>query len=89
MDVFEFMAHMLYFMPEKHGKQICWYGICANGEREKLSKIRKNTRAMAVKHCLAAIPNAVLAAEMQWCALWYMRRTRCVRLNDCGGPMHA
>ena len=56
MDVFEFMARMLHFLPEKHSKQIRWYGIYANGVREKLARIRKNTWAMAVKHCFDRAP---------------------------------
>ena len=56
MDVFEFMARMLHFLPEKHSKQIRWYGIYANGVREKLARIRKNTWAMAVKHCFDRDP---------------------------------
>lgn len=33
MPIFEFMVKMLYFLPDKHGKKIRWYGIYANEVR--------------------------------------------------------
>jgi hypothetical protein len=50
LNVFEFMARMLYFLPEKHSKQIRWYGLYANRIRGKLQKIEKKTWAIAVQH---------------------------------------
>jgi hypothetical protein len=50
LNIFEFMARMLYFLPEKHSKQIRWYGLYANGIREKLQKIERKTWAIAVRH---------------------------------------
>jgi cbb3-type cytochrome oxidase subunit 1 len=31
MDIYGFMAKMLYFLPKKHQKMISYYGICAHG----------------------------------------------------------
>ncbi|HSV97133.1 MAG TPA: transposase [Spirochaetota bacterium] len=36
MDVYEFMAKMLHFLPKKHQKMIRYYGIYAHGVVEKL-----------------------------------------------------
>lgn len=56
LSVFEFMARMLYFLPEKHSKHLRWYGIYANGVREKMQRIKKDTWALAVKHCFNKDP---------------------------------
>jgi hypothetical protein len=44
------MARMIYYLPDKHSKQIRWYGLYANGVREKLKKIEKKTWACAIKY---------------------------------------
>jgi len=42
LDIFEFMARMLYFLPEQHSKQIRW--ASAPTECAKSSRVlRKNT----------------------------------------------
>ena len=51
MDIYEFMAKMLYFLPKKHQKMIRYYGIYAHGAGEKLKKIKNATWKAAVEHC--------------------------------------
>jgi hypothetical protein len=56
LNVFEFMARMHYFLPEKHSKQIRWYGLYANGIREKIKRIEKKTWAIAIQHSFEKNP---------------------------------
>ena len=50
MDIYEFMARMLYFLPKKHRKMIRYYGIYAHGAGEKLKEIKNATWKDAIEH---------------------------------------
>ena len=50
MDIYEFMAKMLYFLPEKHRKMLRYYGIYAHNVEKKLDQIERNTWARAIEH---------------------------------------
>ena len=39
MDIYEFMARMLFYLPDKHRKAIRYYGIYAHGIKHKLDQI--------------------------------------------------
>ncbi len=56
MDIYEFMAKMLYFLPKKHQKMIRYYGIYAHGAGEKLKKITNAVWKAAIEHCFPPIP---------------------------------
>ena len=49
-DIFSFMARMLYFLPDKHRKMIRYYGIYFHNIEEKLKDIDRATWARAVEH---------------------------------------
>jgi len=49
MDIYDFMARMLYYLPEKAAKTIRYYGIYARHIDEKLAYIEKKTWREAVK----------------------------------------
>lgn len=50
MSIFEFMAKMLYYLPEKHRKMIRYYGIYAKNVGKKLDQIEKSSWAKAIEH---------------------------------------
>jgi len=56
MDIYEFMARMLYFLPDKHRKMIRYYGIYARNIDKKLDENERRTWAKAVKHCFERNP---------------------------------
>jgi hypothetical protein len=56
MDIYEFMALMLFFLPDRNEKTIRYYGIYASGIREKLDYIEKKTWRDAVQHCFEKDP---------------------------------
>ena len=56
MDIYEFMARMLYFLPDNNRKTTRYYGIYATGIREKLDLIEEKTWQSAVEHCFNANP---------------------------------
>ena len=56
MDIYEFMAKMLYFLPEKHRKMIRYYGIYTNGIKDKLAEIDRKTWAKAIEHSFQKNP---------------------------------
>jgi len=56
MDVYEFMARMLYFLPDKHRKTIRYYGIYASGIKEKLELIEKKTWQYAIEQSFGKDP---------------------------------
>ena len=56
MDLYEFMAKMLYFLPEKHRKMIRYYGIYTHGIKEKLAEIDRKTWAKAIEKSFNANP---------------------------------
>jgi predicted RNA-binding Zn-ribbon protein involved in translation (DUF1610 family) len=49
-SIFEFMAKMLYYLPEKHRKMLRYYGIYAHNVQKKLDQIEKNSWAKAIEH---------------------------------------
>ena len=49
MDIYQFMAKMLYFLPEKHRKMIRYYGLYTHGIKEKMTEIDKKTWAKAIE----------------------------------------
>jgi hypothetical protein len=56
LPVYEFMTRMLYYLPEKNSKEIRWYGMDANGVREKLKEMQRKTWAMAIKNSFGKNP---------------------------------
>jgi len=56
MDIYSFMARMLYFLPDKHRKMIRYYGIYAHGIEEKLRLIDKKTWAKGIEHSFQTNP---------------------------------
>ena len=50
MDIYSFMARMLFFLPDQHRKMIRYYGIYAHSVGEKLDKIDKCTWTKAIEH---------------------------------------
>ncbi len=55
-DVYEFMARMLYFLPDPNRKMIRYYGIYANRIKEKLEFIEQRTWAQAIENSFDAKP---------------------------------
>ena len=89
MDIYEFMAKMLYFLPKKHQKMIRYYGIYAHGAGEKLKKIQNAIWKAAIEHSFDANPEKCpdCGAEMHSSVVygynaekvWYrMRREYCL-----------
>ena len=56
MDIYEFMARMLYFLPPKHKKMIRYYGLYAHGIKDKLAEIDRRTWAKAIEHSFLKNP---------------------------------
>lgn len=56
MDIYEFMALMLYFLPDKHRKMLRYYGLYARSIKKKLDENERRTWAKAVKHCFERNP---------------------------------
>ena len=56
MNIYSFMARMLYFLPDKHRKMIRYYGIYAHGIEEKLRLIDKKTWAKGIEHSFQKNP---------------------------------
>lgn len=50
MSVFEFMARMLFYLPQKHRKMIRYYGLYAHNIEKKLNEIEQNTWARAIEN---------------------------------------
>ena len=48
MDIYEFMARMLYFLPAPHMKMIRYYGLYSNAHRGKERKRERSTSVMPV-----------------------------------------
>ena len=55
-DVYEFMAKMLFFLPDPNRKMIRYYGIYANRIKEKLEFIEQRTWAQAIENSFDAKP---------------------------------
>lgn len=56
MDIFSFMARMLFFLPDKHRKMLRYYGIYAHNIDRKLEEVDRNTWAKAVEHSFEKNP---------------------------------
>ena len=50
MDIYEFMARMLYYLPDRHRKMIRYYGLYAHKVGEKLKIIDRKTWAAAIEN---------------------------------------
>jgi hypothetical protein len=59
MDIYEFMAKMLYFLPDPNrgsATVIRYYGIYAHGVEERLQLIQQASWSKAIEHCFHANP---------------------------------
>lgn len=56
MNIYEFMAKMLYFLPDKHRKMLRYYGIYAHHIQKKLDEIEYAPWAKAVEYCFDRNP---------------------------------
>jgi len=56
MDIYEFMAKILFFLPDKNKKMIRYYGIYASNVDNKLKEIKRDTWAMAVENSFESKP---------------------------------
>ena len=56
LGIYEFMARMVYFLPDKHRKYIRWYGLYANGVREKIERAEKQSWKAAVERSFGTDP---------------------------------
>ncbi|MBN2161239.1 MAG: transposase [Spirochaetes bacterium] len=84
LDIYDFMARMLFYLPDKHRKSIRYYGIYAHGIAKKLDQIKRKTWAAAIQNSFDTNPeicpdcgaemieSAVFAyeADRQWRRLW-------------------
>ncbi|TFH39635.1 MAG: transposase [Chrysiogenales bacterium] len=84
MDIYEFMARMLFYLPDKHRKAIRYYGIYAHGINRKLELIKRKTWAKAIQssfdtdpetcpECGAQMIESVVYAyfaDREWRKLW-------------------
>ena len=56
LDIHEFMARMLFYLPEKHTKMLRYYGIYAHKAGEKMKSISRKTWAAAIERSFAQNP---------------------------------
>ncbi|MGL4369620.1 MAG: IS91 family transposase, partial [Spirochaetota bacterium] len=56
MPIYDFLAKMLYFLPDKNRKIIRYYGIYANGVRQKMETPARGTWKKAVEHSFNTRP---------------------------------
>lgn len=47
LNIFSFIARMLFFLPDKHRKMLRYYGIYAHNIDKKLEEVDRNTRGSA------------------------------------------
>ncbi len=59
MDVFEFMARMLYYLPDRHEKTVRYYGIYAQSKRRGLQISPGSTWSLAIRTCFQKDPSCV------------------------------
>ena len=70
MDVFEFMARMLYYLPDRHEKTVRYYGIYAQSKRRGMQISTGATWSTAIRTCFHKDPElcpdcgAVMAARV-------------------------
>jgi len=83
-DIYDFMARMLFYLPDKHCKAIRYYGIYTHGIKHKLDQITRKTWAHAIEHSFDTNPeicpdcgaymieSVVFAyfADREWRKLW-------------------
>ncbi|MBN1495147.1 MAG: transposase, partial [Spirochaetes bacterium] len=83
-DIYDFMARMLFYLTDKHRKAIRYYGIYPHGIKNKLDQITRKTWAHAIEHSLDTNPeicpdcgahmieSVVFAyfADREWRKLW-------------------
>jgi hypothetical protein len=67
MDIYKFMALMLFFLPEKHSKMIRYYGIYAKDIEHKLRIIQQRTWKMAIEHSFNENPEICLDCARHKC----------------------
>ncbi len=84
LDIYDFMARMLFYLPDKHRKTIRYYGIYAHGIKNKLDQITRKTWAKAIESsfdtnpeicpdCGAEMIESVVYshnADAEWRNLW-------------------
>jgi hypothetical protein len=84
LDIYDFMARMLFYLPDKHRKEIRYYGIYSHGLGRKLEEISRKTWAHAIENSFDTnpeicpvcgkdmIPSVVFSffAEKEWRSLW-------------------
>ncbi len=56
MDIFSFMARMMFFLPDKHRKILRYYGLYAHNIDKKLEEVDRNTWSKAVEHSFEKNP---------------------------------
>ena len=56
MNIYSFMARMLFFLPDKHRKMLRYYGIYAHNIDKKLEEIDRSTWAKAIEHSFEKNP---------------------------------
>ena len=56
MDIYSFMARMLFFLPDKHRKMIRYYGIYSHNIEDKLQEIDNKTWAKAIQNSFTKNP---------------------------------
>ena len=56
MDVFEFMARMLYYLPDRHEKTVRYYGVYAQSKRRGLRIAAGATWSLAIQTCFQKNP---------------------------------
>ena len=84
LGIYEFMAGMLFYLPDKHRKAIRYYRIYAHGIKNKLKQITRKTWAKAIESFFGTNPeictdcgaemirSAVFSynADDEWRKLW-------------------
>jgi hypothetical protein len=84
LDIYEFMARMLFYLPDMHRKAIRYYGVYAHGVGKKLDQITRKTWAKAIQSSFDTNPevcpdcgaimveSAVFSyfADREWRKLW-------------------
>ncbi|MGL4370942.1 MAG: IS91 family transposase, partial [Spirochaetota bacterium] len=56
MPIYDFLAKMLYFLPDKNRKMIRYYGIYANGVRQKMENTGRATWKKGIEHTFDGRP---------------------------------
>ena len=56
LGIHEFLARMIYYLPDKYRKYVRWYGLYANGIREKMKRIERKSWKTAVERSFGTDP---------------------------------